>query len=101
MDVFLFPSLYEGLAIALIEAQTAGLPCIISDTIPEEADVTDLVTRVGLDKSPEEWADIVASKLEYERQGRKDEVQAMGYGIQSLADQMEAVYRDAENRIEY
>jgi glycosyltransferase involved in cell wall biosynthesis len=96
MDVFLFPSLYEGLGIVLIEAQTAGLPCIISDTIPEEADVTNLVTRVGLEQSPEEWADIVASKLVYERHGRKDEVQEMGYGIRSIADQMEQLYLEAE-----
>ena len=34
MDVFLFPSLYEGLGIAALEAQAAGLPCIISDSVP-------------------------------------------------------------------
>lgn len=39
MDVFFFPSLFEGLGLALIEAQVSGLPCLISDVIPEEADV--------------------------------------------------------------
>jgi glycosyltransferase involved in cell wall biosynthesis len=98
VDVFLFPSIYEGLAIALIEAQTAGLPCIISDTIPEEAEVTDLFTRVALDKTPKEWAEIVVSGLQYERYGRKAEVQKRGYGLASFADQMERIYLEAMNR---
>jgi glycosyltransferase involved in cell wall biosynthesis len=98
MDVFLFPSLYEGLAIALIEAQTAGLPCIVSDTIPEEAEVTDLFTRVALDKTPREWAETVVSGLQYERHGRKEEVQKRGYGLASFADQMERIYLEAMNR---
>lgn len=45
MDVFVFPSLYEGLPVTMVEAQAAGLPCIISDQIPEECIITtNLVT---------------------------------------------------------
>lgn len=57
MDVFVFPSLYEGLGIVLIEAQAAGLPCVVSDTIPREAYLTDLVTAERLSSSTETWAD--------------------------------------------
>lgn len=56
-DVFLFPSLFEGLGIALVEAQAKGLHSIVSDTIPKEAFVTDLVIPMSLKDSPEEWAD--------------------------------------------
>lgn len=53
MDVFLFPSLYEGLPVALIEAQAAGLPCIVSDKITTDTKITDLISFVPLTKLPE------------------------------------------------
>lgn len=58
MDVFLFPSLFEGLGLALIEAQAAGLPCVISDVIPPEAEVVQpLITRLSLSQPAGLWAD--------------------------------------------
>jgi glycosyltransferase involved in cell wall biosynthesis len=61
MDVFLFPSLYEGLPLVLIEAQAAGLPCFIADTIASETDIVpELVTRLSLADSAETWARSVA-----------------------------------------
>lgn len=54
MDVFVFPSLYEGLPGTVIEAQAAGLPCLISDRITEEVQVTPLVRRLSLEH-PKEW----------------------------------------------
>jgi glycosyltransferase involved in cell wall biosynthesis len=57
MDCFLFPSLFEGLPLVLLEAQAAGLPCVISDTIPQQASiVTDLVRRLSLGEPAEVWA---------------------------------------------
>ena len=56
--MFLFPSFYEGLPVALIEAQAAGLPCVISDTISEDADfVKPLVRRMALDQPTSAWAE--------------------------------------------
>lgn len=55
-DVFLFPSKYEGFPTVLLEAQAAGLPCFISDTITKETDITELVRRISLKKNAEEWA---------------------------------------------
>lgn len=54
-DVFVFPSLSEGLGIALIEAQAAGLPCVASSNIPDLAFITPLATKLDL-SSPEQWA---------------------------------------------
>ncbi len=57
MDCFLFPSAHEGLGLVLWEAQAAGLACVVSDTIPEEATVVSkLVRRLPLDAAPEIWA---------------------------------------------
>jgi len=55
MDVFLFPSLYEGLGLSLIEAQAAGLVCVASDKVPLDARPTGLVTTLKLDDPIETW----------------------------------------------
>ena len=69
IDVFLFPSLCEGLGLALIEAQAAGLPCVISDVIPPEADVViPLITRLSLSHSAEVWADALMAARSKSRQ---------------------------------
>lgn len=57
MDLFLLPSLYEGLGIVLIEAQAAGVPCLASDRVPQEADLgLGLMKRLPLEAVEAEWA---------------------------------------------
>lgn len=59
IDMFLFPSKWEGLGIVLIEAQVAGKKCVISDCVPAEAVVTDNVISLQLDMPVEKWRDAV------------------------------------------
>lgn len=60
MDVFLLPSLHEGLPLVLLEAQSIGLPCIFSDNITEEVDfLKPLMRRISLSQSPSVWAEAV------------------------------------------
>ncbi len=60
MDVFLFPSLYEGLGNVRLEAQASGLPCIVSDVVPEEGDlVKPLVRRISLSQPASVWAEVI------------------------------------------
>ena len=58
MDVFLFPSLWEGLGIVIVEAQAAGLPCILSEYIPCETEIIPrLINKVPLSKGAKKWAE--------------------------------------------
>jgi glycosyltransferase involved in cell wall biosynthesis len=74
MDVFLFPSLYEGLGIVALEAQAAGVPVIASTVVPEEIDVIPkLVERISLEDGPAVWASAVVEKLRNGNLKRGDE----------------------------
>ena len=57
MDVFILPSRFEGLGIVLIEAQVAGLPCVVSDNIPKEAYQSKNITRLSLSDPKEKWVE--------------------------------------------
>ena len=59
MDVFVFPSLYEGLSVTLVEAQTTGLKCVVSDTINHASFLLDTTIPVSLHAAAEQWVDMI------------------------------------------
>ncbi|MBZ4656145.1 MAG: glycosyl transferase family 1 [Thermoanaerobacter sp.] len=96
MDVLLFPSFYEGLPGVVLEAQAAGLPCIISDKITDEVKITDLVEYVSLDKSAEYWAEKVLKFSQgFERRNTYNEIVKAGYDIESVAQWYQEFYLKA------
>lgn len=90
MDAFLLPSRFEGLGIVTIEAQTSGLPCLVSDAVPKDAALTDCIQFLPLEKSPEAWADAIEKKIqECPRKDRQAEIVTAGYDIQNAAKKLE------------
>lgn len=93
MDVFVFPSLYEGLGIVAVEAQAAGLHCIVADTIPKEAYVTDLVEKEYLKTSKELWAERILKYAKgYDRRNTYEQIKSSGYDIEETSNWLEEFY---------
>lgn len=92
MDVFLFPSLYEGLGIAVIESQAAGLPCIISDNVPSECMKTDRVFRYSLREPVDFWADKIFEALKISKKDTLSEIIASGFDIKENSRKLEDFY---------
>lgn len=92
MDLFAFPSIFEGLGIALVEAQTSGLFCLASDTIPAEVVMTDNCRLLPL--NPNEWKNIIADYYEgsYVRTSKEYEVTEAGYNIETEIHYIEKLY---------
>lgn len=61
-DVFVFPSLFEGLGIVAVEAQANGLPCVVSDRVPKEVELSNNVIRLSLSDPVDVWAEAILSK---------------------------------------
>jgi len=99
MDAFLFPSLWEGLPIAFLEAQTAGLRCVVSDAVTPEARVLpESIQRVPLAAGVSEWSRSVLRALEQNRLplgGTLEKVQESDFAIASSSRRLLAFYRQA------
>lgn len=98
MDVFLFPSLFEGLPVTLIEAQAAGLPVAASDTITEEVVITPLVQRLSLNDSAKKWAEQVISVMQCTDECAEKECAEKEHAEKECAKRKQETSEDAGER---
>ncbi len=99
MNVFLFPSLFEGLGVVLLEAQAAGLPSVISDAIPDEVDVVRrLISRLSLSEPPQTWAKAVLAARDSSDNARQEGLQMLAHSQFDITASVRALgklYREA------
>lgn len=94
MDVFFMPSLFEGLPYVLIEAQGAGLPCVISDVINKDIVLTPSVYYASLEETKESWAEKLVEVLK-KKKDRPDSTAWLakaGYSVSDTLRQLEQIY---------
>ena len=97
MDILLFPSLYEGLGMVLIEAEASGLSCITSTEVPIITKINDNYKFIELNKSAKEWANIVLKMSKHNRNDCSLNLKNCGYDINKEAKKLETKYFELLN----
>lgn len=94
MDAFVMPSLYEGLPVSMVEAQTAGLSCFVSSGVPRESALTGLVQFLPLSDGAEKWGEQILQHIGSERRSMRKEIEEAGYDIQMSSRWLEQYYME-------
>ena len=101
IDIIVMPSRFEGLPLSLVEAQSACVPCFVSDAVSKEAAITELVQFISLEKSSKEWAEKIITTLPINREKIKNavysEIADAGYSILDNAQNLKKMYLDFLN----
>lgn len=94
MDIFVFPSVFEGLPVTLVEAQAAGLPILASNRITEDVAITNLITFKSIDVEPLSWAKELDDLYVLLRRNMKQEIKDAGYDVKQTVKELEEYYQN-------
>lgn len=94
LDCFVLTSRFEGLCISCIEAQAAGLPCVVSDINTRELDVSNTVSFVPLSAAPKTWSELLAKQVGLRHQESLAKLQKAGYGIDEAIVNLVDIYKE-------
>lgn len=93
LDCLIMPSLFEGIPFTLVEAQTAGLPCVVSDTVSRNANITGLVQYIGLEENIDIWANKILEGCQNKRKDRTQQLVNAGYSISDTAERVSEIIK--------
>ena len=94
MDVFVFPSLYEGMPLSVIEVQTNGLPCVMSDNVPQDVVLTDLITRLSLKEQTGIWAEAICNSQRSNPNKYEEIIKNLGLDSKKMVNKIADIYCD-------
>lgn len=99
MDYFVFPSVFEGLPGSVIEAQAAGLRCLVSDGVTPECVITPLAAQMSLEEGAKKWAARVLEERHYPRQVQTEAIKKAGFDIEEQVRMLDTIYFGKQERI--
>lgn len=99
-DIFVMPSLFEGLPVVGVEAQANGLPCVFSQNVSEEVILTHSAERFSLNNNAKEWADLILKKNIERNENAVFELSNSGYDIKKEAKKLENWYLKKYEQLE-
>lgn len=98
MDLFIFPSLFEGFGMVSLEAQATGLNVIQSDVIPCDTLLTDHVVTMSLSETPQKWAERALSMKQHKREDSNEIISKSKYNLKYTIEKVSTLYENLDNK---
>ena len=98
MDVFVLPSVFEGMPLSVVETQSNGLPCLLSSAVPRDVHLTDLVRTVSLQDPAEKWISGILDSERKDPESYNERMLKSGFDIQDMVGKIYEIYSRAEEK---